>query len=109
MFVKQTKQNKIILKKDDRREQVTISTFGFLKNGFLQVKVNRLAFDPLIKLESIRDSVYIYYISFGFLLILMLFPLLKFAFILEKNQNRGFSSFSVRKLISLQKEYQLKM
>lgn len=46
-----------ILFKDDRREQVTISTFGFLKNGFLQVKVNQLAFNPLIKLESMRNSV----------------------------------------------------
>lgn len=60
---------------DDRREQVTVSTFGFLKNGFLQVRVNQLSFYPLFRLDAIRNS---------------------FAFILEKNQNRGFSSFSAK-------------
>lgn len=42
---------------DDRREQVTVSTFGFLKNGFLQVRVNQLSFYPLFRLDAIRNSV----------------------------------------------------
>lgn len=58
---------------DDNREQITISTYGFLKNGLLQVNVKKLEFNPLFKLESIRNS---------------------FAFILEKTKNNGFSSFS---------------
>lgn len=42
---------------DDRREQVTVSTFGFLKNGFLQVRVNQLSFYPFFRLDAIRNSV----------------------------------------------------
>lgn len=58
---------------DDNREQVTISTYGLLKNGLLQVDIKKLEFNPIFKLESIRNS---------------------FAFILEKTNNNGFSSFS---------------
>lgn len=58
---------------DDNREQVTISTYGLLKNGLLQVDIKKLEYNPIFKLESIRNS---------------------FAFILEKTNNNGFSSFS---------------
>lgn len=42
---------------DDGREQITISTYGFLKKGFLQVDVKKLEYNPLFKLESIHNSV----------------------------------------------------
>lgn len=58
---------------DDNREQITISTYGFLKNGILQVDIKKLEYNPIFKLDSIRNS---------------------FAFILEKTKNNGFSSFS---------------
>lgn len=58
---------------EDNREQIIISTYGFLKNGLLQVDVKNLEFNPIFKIESIRDQ---------------------YAFILEKTDNNGFSSFS---------------
>lgn len=58
---------------DDNREQITFSTYGFLKNGLLQVNVRNLEYNPIFKLNSIRDQ---------------------FAFILEKTNNNGFSSFT---------------
>ncbi len=42
---------------EDNREQVTISTFGFLKDGVLQVKLNKLVVDPSIKLDKVRNLV----------------------------------------------------
>ncbi len=42
---------------EDNREQVTISTFGFLKDGVLQVKLNKLAVDPSIKFDKVRNLV----------------------------------------------------
>ena len=40
---------------EDGREQVTISTFGYLKNGILQVKVNKLSIDPSIRFERVKN------------------------------------------------------
>ncbi len=51
-----------------------MSTYGFLKNGYLQIDVKKLEFNPLFKLESMKNS---------------------FTFILEKTKNNGFNSFSV--------------
>lgn len=57
---------------DDSREQITMSTYGFLKGGLLQMRA-KIDFNPIIKLEAVSRS---------------------FAFILEKSNNNGFSSFS---------------
>ncbi|CAF0976839.1 unnamed protein product [Brachionus calyciflorus] len=58
---------------DDTRKQVTISTFGYLKDGLFQVDIKKFSLSPLIKLDAVRNS---------------------FAFLFEKNKNRGFSSFT---------------
>jgi hypothetical protein len=60
-----------LILESDAREQITISTFGFLKNGFLQVNVKQLSFSSGSPLPSTS-----------------------FAFILERTQNGGFSSFT---------------
>lgn len=58
---------------NDVREQVTISTFGFLRDGIFQVDVNKFSLNPSLKIDDVRRS---------------------YGFIFEKNKNRGFSSFT---------------
>jgi hypothetical protein len=41
---------------NDNRQQVTISSFGFLKNGLFQVKVDKFSFNPLNDIENIKNS-----------------------------------------------------
>lgn len=58
---------------DDYREQITISTYGFLRNGILQLSVKNLRLNSKPSLESVRNSL---------------------SLVLEKTNNGGFSSFT---------------
>jgi hypothetical protein len=58
---------------DDYREQITISTYGFLKNGVLQFSAKNLRLNKHTNLESVRNSL---------------------SLVLEKTNNGGFSSFT---------------
>nr|QVK45773.1 G protein-coupled receptor [Proales similis] len=64
-----------LMLRDDSREQITFSTFGFLKNGYLQCRVRNLGFNKHINLKAIQNSL---------------------AFVIEKTDNGGYSSFTAR-------------
>ena len=68
--------NFVYLGLDDSREQITISTYGFLKNGLLQVDIKKLDFKKKFpKLDTIRDSVSFSYFNLclNFLTLFILF------------------------------------
>lgn len=52
---------------------MTISTFGYLRNGILQVNVAEFSFGPRVNFDALRNA---------------------FSFVFEKTKNGGYSSFS---------------